>query len=1232
MKKKVLSMLITFAMLFSMLPATALAAEEWNGTDADISWHNDSDTEFTIDSAKQLAGLAKLVNEGTTFKDKTIKLGNNIDLEGKEWTPIGSMTVDHGSFKGVFDGDGHTISNLNVECAGQGLGLFAYTTGNAVIKNLTLNNVTVKSTDNSNYVGGVVGNSSASTKINNVHVTGNIDISGRGYIGGVSGHGYVVMDNVSVVGEGTISSTFWCAGGILGYAGEGVTNITNAKVEGTGDGLTITSAAGGLGAIVGMAEDNHGTQPISGSNLSAKNVDIKTYTGAYGDTYANYALGYLYGGNPTSKLTGTLAVENVNIETSSGETPEVNDAVASIDGAIYFDLQAAVDAADGKTVTLLRDVSISNMVNIEAGKTVTLDLAGYTISQTKAQTSAYQMILNDGNLTIVDSVGGGKISYIDSGNGGEYISDTIYNRGVLVIDGGTIENLSGATVATNGYPHAVDTYSGIRDTSVTIKDGTIYCAEYSAIRMFCVSATYKADLVINGGTIKGAVDMQNGTAAEALGALTINGGTFETTKNTNNIRFANWNPNATTYGITASIKGGSFNGGVSTTYVPDDANWDSKIITGGTFTASAVNNIDSNLLAQDFAFVENPDGSYGVVKLEPVAEVDGTQYTDLQAAIDVAHGKTVTLVNGLALTETVTISAGKTVTLDLNGKTISGTDTKAAGNFELIANRGTLTISDTAGTGKITLTAETDRNWNAYSAVIANLQGTLTVNGGTIEHLGGTDMAYGIDNNTNGNLGDATLTVNGGTIKSTYRAIRQFANSDSKTNTLTINGGTVSGDNRAVWLQSANEKANKAGMTITGTADVGSVYVWAPENGNASALTLSVAAANVEEVVDGIAANTDHGVVLSNGTYCVQETTVDVTGVTLDKSTASLYAGNSITLTATVAPENATINNVTWSSSDEAVATVDSTGKVTAVAAGTATVTATAGGQTAACTVTVTRASSGGGGSASYTITAEDTENGSVTVSPSRASSGSTVTITVEPDSGYELDELVVLDKNGKEIKLTQKSGSKYTFKMPSGKVTVEASFAKTSSSPVDSFLDVNTGAWYYDAVKYAVENGLMSGTGTYTFEPNTTLSRGMIAQMLYALEGKPSVSSANNFTDVSSSDWYDKAASWAQSKGIITGYEDGRFGPNDPLTREQLALILYNYAKSEGHSTSTKADLSKFADDTSTSPWAQQAMSWAVGEGLLSGRGVNMLYPTGTATRAEVAQIMMNFCENVAK
>lgn len=286
-------------------------------------------------------------------------------------------------------------------------------------------------------------------------------------------------------------------------------------------------------------------------------------------------------------------------------------------------------------------------------------------------------------------------------------------------------------------------------------------------------------------------------------------------------------------------------------------------------------------------------------------------------------------------------------------------------------------------------------------------------------------------------------------------------------------------------------------------------------------------------------------------------------------------------------------------------------------------------------TYTFTYIGTDGGGSSTsgYLVSVDSGKNGKVTVSPQRAEQGETVTITVKPDEGYELKDLTVTDKNGDSVKVSYKDDNKYTFKMPGSAVTVEATFqAVKEESPVDAFLDINTGAWYYDAVKYAVENGLMSGTGTYTFEPNTTLSRAMIAQMLYALEGKPSVSAANSFTDVSSNDWYAKAASWAQSKGIITGYEDGSFRPDAPLTREQLALILFNYSKIKGYDTSDKANLNGYLDGSSTSTWAQEGMTWAVGAGLLSGRGLNMLYPTGTATRAEVAQIMMNFCENVAK
>ena len=273
----------------------------------------------------------------------------------------------------------------------------------------------------------------------------------------------------------------------------------------------------------------------------------------------------------------------------------------------------------------------------------------------------------------------------------------------------------------------------------------------------------------------------------------------------------------------------------------------------------------------------------------------------------------------------------------------------------------------------------------------------------------------------------------------------------------------------------------------------------------------------------------------------------------------------------------------------------------------------------------------GGGGSTSYAVTLpSDVENGSLSVSPSRASKGTKVTITVKPDAGYELDALTVTDKSGKVVELTKVSNGKYTFTMPASQVTIKASFQETAS-PVDSFVDVDENAWYYQAVKYAVEKGLMSGTGGTTFAPGLTLSRSMIAQMLYALEGKPAVPNSS-FTDVSSGAWYADAAAWAQSMGVITGYDNGAFGPDDPLTREQLTLILYNYARLKGYDISARGDLSAFTDGDSTSSWARESMTWAVGAGLLSGQGMGMLAPTGTATRAEVAQIMMNFCETIAK
>ena len=286
-------------------------------------------------------------------------------------------------------------------------------------------------------------------------------------------------------------------------------------------------------------------------------------------------------------------------------------------------------------------------------------------------------------------------------------------------------------------------------------------------------------------------------------------------------------------------------------------------------------------------------------------------------------------------------------------------------------------------------------------------------------------------------------------------------------------------------------------------------------------------------------------------------------------------------------------------------------------------------------TFTVVEESHGGSsssGSTRYTVSVEDTDNGSVKVSPARASKGSTVTVTVRPDEGYELDELTVTDKNGDSVKLTDKGDGKYTFQMPASKVTVEAVFTAVEPEPEGlPFTDVTSGDWFYDAVAYVYDKGMMEGTTDTTFAPTMNLTRSMIAQVLYNLEERPEAPGAAGFPDVAAGAWYADAVNWAAARGIVKGYDTGAFGPEDSVTREQLAAILYRYAQAKGYDT-TQGGMAvrEFSDSASISDWAQTAMSWAVNAQVLSGKGNGVLDPQGTATRAEVAQMLMNFVEHV--
>ncbi|MBR2778882.1 MAG: carbohydrate-binding domain-containing protein [Firmicutes bacterium] len=207
-----------------------------------------------------------------------------------------------------------------------------------------------------------------------------------------------------------------------------------------------------------------------------------------------------------------------------------------------------------------------------------------------------------------------------------------------------------------------------------------------------------------------------------------------------------------------------------------------------------------------------------------------------------------------------------------------------------------------------------------------------------------------------------------------------------------------------------------------------------------------------------------------------------------------------------------------------------------------------------------------------------------------------------------------------------------YTCRNDSSHTYTEVIPASADSCPSAAFKDVDREQWYHDAVDYAVANKLMNGMAQDQFDPNGTTTRAMIVTILYRLEGEPDVSSASPFTDVESGSWYDHAVIWASANDIVNGYGEGRFGPNDKITREQFAAILYRFAKYKGYDVSAGADLSGYTDAASIGEWAQDAMKWANAAGLITGRTEKTLVPAGSATRAEAATILMRFIEGSKK
>ncbi len=264
---------------------------------------------------------------------------------------------------------------------------------------------------------------------------------------------------------------------------------------------------------------------------------------------------------------------------------------------------------------------------------------------------------------------------------------------------------------------------------------------------------------------------------------------------------------------------------------------------------------------------------------------------------------------------------------------------------------------------------------------------------------------------------------------------------------------------------------------------------------------------------------------------------------------------------------------------------------------------------------------------------------GKIQLSASQAAAGDQVTVTALPDTGYVVDR-VTASGGGRDLVLTDLGGNRYSFAMPNANVTVQALFAVLpEDKPVQPqppaaelpFVDVAPDAWYREAVEYVYRMGLMNGMSATAFVPNGTTTRAQIVTILHRLEGTPAASGAG-FTDVPAGQWYAPAINWAASNAIVDGYGGGKFGPDDQITREQMAAILYRYAQYKGYSTSALGDLSLFSDGDQVSGWARGPMVWANGSGLINGKSGGILDPQGHATRAEAAAILMRFCENLAR
>lgn len=870
--------------------------------------------------------------------------------------------------------------------------------------------------------------------------------------------------------------------------------------------------------------------------------------------------------------------------------PEAADGVITLDNGAYV--------MSGDTTATIK---------VPNGKNATLDLNGKTLTN---KTGEHTIIVENGaTLTIT---GNGIVDNVSHGKG------AIVNSGEVTLNGGTFKrSAEKGTYSSNGNGgnswYTIANYGTMEiNTGVTVENA----GGYSSMIRNGGEATADCNLTIRGGNFTGGI---NTVKNDLFGVLTINGGNFS---NTVQYVIMNWNKAEITAGTfqtldTASavlftsafgsnanyvgeltISGGEFKHASDTQEMIvdhyDESNKGNAVVTGGKFDADISKYIPTD-------YVQSADGT--VEKLgetNAVAKVGDTYYKTLADAVAAAQdGDTITLLKDAELTSTLNLA--KNITIDGQGKyTI-----KAANSFTVGSDNKTYCVLYVSG--EVTL-KDVTVNGNEKCRVIFCDKGKLTIDGATITNgkapnfIGGVYMTssasfemksgsitgnknakgyqndeylqYSSDLWIGANANGALTAINGGTIGNVF--VNANAWSASNPGSFTMNGGTVTN----LYVE---HDANYGATFKYNDGTIEHLYL-SKENGNGQSIEVTPV----------------KGVIYNGGVKEQDLVTLTMKyndGATAD-STYNVASGTTITLP-TPRRSGYTFNG--WYDGSKFYAAGAS--------------------YTVSATVTLNASwsyiSSGSSYDPTYSVsTPSKTEHGTVTVSPKSASKGDTVTVTVKPDSGYVLETLTVTDKNGNELTLKDKGNGKYTFTMPAGKVEVKATFMEDNSM-LNFFYDVPNNAYFYEAVKWAVKNGITDGVGNNLFAPEQPCTRAQIVTFLWRAAGSPEPKgAASGMTDVVSGSYYEKAVAWAIENGITTGTTTSTFSPDATCTRAQAVTFLARALKAKA------ASAAEFSD-VPTGSYFADAVAWAAANGVTEGIGGGLFGSDNDCTRGQIVTFL---------